>query len=103
MITPHSPYRGGVQIVQPTSEITVPDTVEFQFQHNTITVNFWVVQAIRRAIPMIYDEYSRDNGRENRILIIKGIRNVYSLGLKEAKDVMEWFTQNVDRDTEGKL
>lgn len=104
MYNTYTPYKGGNIVVQIASAVGIPDTVEFVFNEYSMSVNFWLVQVIRRSIPMLTSDYSDfDVQRENKIMVIKAIRSVYKCGLKEAKDIAKWFIANVERSTEGKI
>ncbi len=99
-ITSFTPYAGGTVIVAMQSAVSIPDRIAFQFSADKIVdVDFWLVQTIRGTIEM-YDVYPDDkpsHQTENKIQFIKAIRRIYSLGLKESKDIAEWFMENVDR------
>jgi len=58
------------------------------------SISVGTFQKLRRATPLM------SNGSENKIELIKDIRGVTSLGLKEAKDVVEWFFANFSRDAQ---
>jgi hypothetical protein len=108
MINRHSPQGSGVTEIDLATEKTetIPYTLDFKFRHGIITVNFWIVQALRRNVPLVNvatGHYEPESMKENFIGFIKAIRANYSLGLKEAKDICEWFRANVDRDTVGIL
>lgn len=93
MIGIYTPYAGGIKLVRLVQDEVIPDSVDFEFHHATINVNFWLVQALRKAT----------GGDENKINFIKAIRLTFTLGLKEAKDIAEWFLNNVHREVAGKL
>jgi Ribosomal protein L7/L12 C-terminal domain len=57
-------------------------------------------QKLRRATPLFGPGSSMNAGGENKIELIKDIRGLTSLGLKEAKDVVEWFFANFSRDAQ---
>lgn len=97
----YTPYKGGTLTVAMPSSQSIPDAVNFEFADRTVTVDFWLVQTIRCTIES-YPSYDNDNPsisveKENKIQFIKAVRRIYSLGLKEAKDIAEWFMENVDR------
>jgi len=107
-ITRYSRYAGGIKQVDLQLFETVPDSIDFAMREGvTININLWMFQAIRRNIPMIEPGYDLQGkevmGRENGIMTIKAVRKNFSLGLKEAKDIVEWFFANLDRDVIGEL
>ena len=68
-------------------------TVEFRWRHRegTVTILVSAFQALRRGT-------TPPNGVENKIELIKNVRGLLGLGLKESKDITEWFMENVDRN-----
>lgn len=109
MLTRFSRYAGGIKQVDMQLVETVPDSIDFAMREGvTININLWMFQAIRRNILMVepgYDLQGKEveKGREDIISTIKAIRKHYSLGLREAKDIVEWFFANIDRDVIGQL
>lgn len=102
----YTPYKGGTLTVAMPSAQSIPDAVTFEFADRTITVDFWLVQLVRQSIELIYPDYSDDSnssGKEDKIQFIKCIRRIYSLGLKESKDIAEWFWDNVERSVTVKV
>lgn len=108
MLTRYSRYAGGVKQVDFQLAETVPYSIDFAMREGvTVNINLWIFQAIRRNIPMIepgYDLQGKEvKGREDIISTIRAVRNYYSLGVKGAKDIVDWFFANVDRDVIGDL
>lgn len=102
----YTPYSGGVLTVQIASHVSIPDRVDFVYGERTVSVDFWLVQTIRQAVPMLtpsLDDYNAKE-KENKLMFIKALRQHLDVGgLKECKDVAEWFINNVDRGISGKL
>jgi hypothetical protein len=72
----------------------VPSEVSFQWSTygTPIAVSTNSMQFLRRAVPTL------ESGSENKIQFIKHIRGLLRCGLKEAKDIADWFFENLDRD-----
>lgn len=98
----YSPHKGGIfSVYFPTEIREVPDSVDFHFSSNVVNVNFWLFQLIRRAIVEIWIDDGEGHYKEDKIRTIKAVRLVWNVGLKEAKDIVEWFFANVSRETDG--
>lgn len=97
-----TPQGEGILTVQLSStERNIPYSIDFVMTNgSTINVSFWLVQAVRQAVPMLDDSY---DSSENKIMFIKALRLTFNFGLKEAKDIAEWFLDNVDRSVCGKF
>lgn len=103
LINHNTPQGEGILTVQLSrADAVIPYSIDFVMASHTINVNFWLVQTVRMAVPMLYSEYDR-NEMENKIGFIKVLRLTFQLGLKEAKDIAEWFMDNVDRNVQGKF
>ena len=104
MIKNYTEYKGGIRQVNLNNQTpSIPDSIDFRWNENhCINVNFWVVQALRRNVELHYSDYDQTES-ENKIGFIKALRLNFSIGLKEAKDIAEWFMDNVDRDCIGKI
>lgn len=103
-MTVNTPNVGGtLQVNIGTVRGGVPNTIDFVVnQDSGINVSVWLFQAIRRNVPLRYSDYDRLES-EDKIGIIKAIRTHFHLGLKEAKDITEWFLENMERDVVGTL
>jgi len=77
-----------------------PGTVDFELGPGYIVaINVSFFQRLRRGTDLMPSGHCTDlnpNG-ENKISLIKDVRTIYSLGLKEAKDIVEWFLANFER------
>lgn len=70
-----------------------PESIRFTDGATTITVMpVKVFQAIRRTIPLAY------NGEEAKIMTIAVIRQMLNCGLKDAKDIVEYFFKHFERN-----
>jgi hypothetical protein len=104
----YTPYKGGTLIVAIASGVVLPDSIDFQFNERTVTVDFWLVQCVRQTIEFYPSDAWTDSNpdayqKENKIQFIKAVRRIYSLGLKESKDIAEWFMDNVERSVSVRI
>lgn len=73
-----------------------PSYVEFVFSDDSsIRIHVASFQQIRRSIPLY------DDGRENKIALIKLVRGLYDLCLRDAKLLVEWFLDRFTRDADS--
>ena len=84
-------------VVNGANQTAAPNYVEFRRADGTsiVTLDAQMIQLLRRALVRepLFGEYT---GTENKIYLIKAIRSFTNLGLKEAKDIAEYFIENYD-------